>query len=72
MFGPSVRGNAPTITSAEFWLSILTSRKVSSTVAENQSSQGKTRDLHTYARRIYAHTLRASIGLQRFVPPYPV
>ena len=32
-------------------------------MAENQTSQGKTRDLHTYARRIYVHTFRASIGL---------
>jgi len=63
MFGPSVRGDAPTMTSAEFWLPIPTPHEVSSTMAENQTSQGKTRDLHTYARRIYVHTFRASIGL---------
>ncbi|GBO90193.1 hypothetical protein MSSD14B_38610 [Marinobacter salsuginis] len=63
MFGPSVRGDAPTMASAEFWLPIPTSREVSSTAAENQTSQGKTRDLHTYARRIYVHTFRASTGL---------
>jgi len=51
------------MTSAEFWLPIPTSREVSSTAAENQTSQGKTRDLHTYARRIYVHTFRASTGL---------
>jgi len=65
MFGPSVRGDAPTMTSAEFWLPIPTPHEVSSTMAENQTSQGKTRDLHTYARRIYVHTFRASIGLWR-------
>ena len=63
MFGPSVRGNAPTMTSAEFWRSIPTPHEVSSTVAENQTSQGKTRDLHTYARRIYVRHFRASTGL---------
>ncbi len=63
MFGPSVRGNAPTMTSAEFWLSIPTPHGAGSTVAESQTSQGKTRDLHTYARRMYVHTVRASIGL---------
>ncbi len=63
MFGPSVRGDAPTMASAEFWLPIPTPHEVSSTMAENQTSQGKTRDLHTYARRIYVHTFRASIGL---------
>ena len=53
------------MTSAEFWLPIPTPLKVSSTVAENQTSQGKARDFHTYTRRIYVHTFRASIGLQR-------
>jgi len=32
-------------------------------MAGRQNSQGNTRDLHTYARRIYVHTFRASIGL---------
>ena len=63
MFGPSVRGNAPTMASAEFWLPIPAPHGAGSTVAENQTSQGKTRDLHTYARRIYVHTFRASTGL---------
>lgn len=63
MFSPSVHGNAPTMASAEFWLSIPTSHEVSSTEAKSQTSQGKTRDLHTYARRIYVHTFRASMGL---------
>ena len=63
MFGPSVRGDAPTMTSAEFWLPIPTSHELGSTEAGNQTSQGKTRDLHTYARRIYVHTVRASTGL---------
>ena len=63
MFGPSVRGNVPTMASAEFWLSVPTSHEVSSTEAQSQTSQGKTRDLHTYACRIYVHTFRASTGL---------
>ena len=63
MFSPSVRGNVPTMTLAEFWLPIPTPREVGSTEAECQTSQGKTRDLHTYTRRIYVHTFRASTGL---------
>ncbi|MEP6101344.1 MAG: hypothetical protein ABJ224_20450, partial [Marinobacter sp.] len=62
-FSPSVRGNAPTMASAEFWRPIPTPHEVSSTAADHQRSQGKTRDLHTYARRIYVRTFRASIGL---------
>lgn len=63
MFSPSVRGHAPTMASAEFWPSVPTSHEVSSTEAQDQTSQGKARDLHTYARRIYVHTVRASMGL---------
>lgn len=72
MFGPSVRGNAPTMTSAEFWLPIPTPREVCSTVAGNQTSQGKARDLHTYTCRIYFRSSRASTGLWRYAPPYPL
>ena len=36
-----------------------------------QTSQGKTRDLPTYTRRIYSNTFRASIGLRRILPPHP-
>jgi len=32
-------------------------------VAGVQTSQGSARDLHTYARRIYADSSRASTGL---------
>ncbi|HBI79375.1 MAG TPA: hypothetical protein DDY30_08190 [Marinobacter adhaerens] len=60
------------MTSAEFWRPIPTPHEVGSTVAESQTSQGKTRDLHTYARRIYVHILRASTGLRRALPPYPM
>ena len=63
MFGPSVRGDASTMASAEFWRPIPTPHGAGSTVAESQTSQGKTRDLHTYACRIYVHTVRASMGL---------
>jgi len=58
--------------SAEFWRPIPTPHEVSSPAADHQRSQGKTRDLHTYTRRIYVRTFRASIGLWRYWPSHPV
>jgi len=34
-------------------------------MADRQTSQGNTRDLPTYACRIYVHSFRVSIGLWR-------
>ena len=52
-----------TTASADFCRPIPAPRGAGSTVAGRQTSQGKTRDLHTYARRIYVRRFRASTGL---------
>ena len=52
--------------------SLRLSASVAVFTAEPQTSQGKTRDLPTYTRRIYSRTFRTSIGLRRFLPSHPV
>jgi len=64
MFGPWCRGEpALTMASADVWWPIPSPLDDGSTVADHQTSQGKTRDLPAYACRIYAMSFRASIGL---------
>ncbi|MCL7928547.1 hypothetical protein [Halomonas llamarensis] len=64
MFGPWCRGESTlTMASADVWRSIPSPLDAGSTVADHQTSQGKTRDLPAYACRIYVMTFRASTGL---------
>jgi hypothetical protein len=79
MFCPSVAGPAINDCRHLLW-HLLTSghlfqcfsAPIAAHAADHQSSQGKTRDLCTYARRIYSNTFRTSIGLRRFWTSYPV
>jgi hypothetical protein len=79
MFCPSVAGPAINDCRHLLWhlltsgnLSRCFSAPIATHAADHQSSQGKTRDLCTYARRIYSNTFRTSIGLRRFWASYPV
>ena len=79
MFRPSVAGSAIINCRHLLWhlltsghLSRCFSAPIAAHAADHQSSQGKTRDLCTYARRIYSNTFRTSIGLRRIWASYPV
>jgi len=63
MFSPSVAGEQPTMASADFCCSISMPRSMNSLLAEQQTSQGNARDLHTYACLIYVRSFWISIGL---------